>query len=127
MWTATIESKGFSKGVFQIGVIYSNGSDTFSEVHQLRGVSDAESAIKSRLSQLNSIDLSQIQLGSYTPPSPPIPTQAEIDKQNYLTLLSQWETAKLDVSKGLLDKTNADFVQLESDLKTAYKPEYSGL
>ncbi len=51
----------------------------------------------------------------------------QVRAQNYLILLSKWETAKIDVDKGLLDKTNSDFIKLESDLKVAYKPEYSGL
>lgn len=129
-WTATIDGKSFNNGVFEIHVTYTNGIDTFGEAYAIRGVSDAENEIINRLSQLNSVDLSKIKLGSFASPSPVIPvppTQDEIDKQNYFTLLSKWETAKADIDKGLLDKSNSDFLKLESDLKSAYKSEYSGL
>ncbi len=83
MYTATIESKQINKGVIQVGVIYGNGSDNFTEVYSIRGLSDLENNIINKLSQLNSIDLSKIQLGTFIPPVQPVPvppTQDEIDK-----------------------------------------------
>lgn len=72
----------------------------------------------------------QISLGqvvSIVPPTPAAPTQAELDKANYFSLLSKWSHIKQDISNGLIAADDARVVQLETDLRATYKPEYSGL
>lgn len=130
MYTATIDSKDFTKGVFQIVVIYTNGTDKFTETYQLRGISDAQNAIINRLSQLNSVDLSQIKLGTFTPPVSSIPlppNQAQLDQATFLVDLGQFKQMQTAISLGLKTINDKDFTDLQTKLKSEFLPAYVNL
>jgi len=119
--TIDISVEFYRDGILQSDFLFINADIPTVQTRVLNRIKELEANDKIDTSSLlGAVDL--------TPPAPPKPpTQDEIDKQNYFTLLSKWETAKLDIDKGLLDKANSDFIKLDSDLKAAYKPEYSGL
>lgn len=66
-WTAKIESKSFEKGVLQVGVVYTSGTDTFSESYQIYSNVDLDNRIASRLSQLEELENISIDIGEYSP------------------------------------------------------------
>lgn len=67
MWSAKIESKSFEKGILQIGVIFTNGFQTFSEPFIVRSDKDIDEYISSRIKYLNTLEAIQIPLGDFTP------------------------------------------------------------
>lgn len=54
-------------------------------------------------------------------------TQKEIDERHYRDLLFKWREVQQDIANSLIKADDASVVQLQADLKAAYKPEYSGL
>lgn len=67
MWEAIIESKIYNKGILQIGVIYSNGVDKFTECYQIYSHVDIDNMISSKLKLLNDAQLINVELGLYIP------------------------------------------------------------
>lgn len=127
MWTAKITSKKHFKGAIEVGVTYSDESDMFWELYNVTNLELLESLIKDKLrilSQINSEfdliimdkDYNLIQK-----------TQDEIDIQNYLELKNKWNRLQEDIKEGLIKIDDLSVVQLQTDLKNAYKPSYSGL
>ncbi len=70
-----------------------------------------------------------ISVGQVVSIVPPVvtPSQADIDKNKYFTLLSTWNKVQEDIQNGCIVSSDPKVTQLETDLKAAYKPEYSGL
>ncbi len=52
---------------------------------------------------------------------------AEQAKQHYFDLLNKWTRVQEDIKNGLIKADDPSVVQLQIDLKEAYRPEYSGL
>lgn len=125
MWSANIERKAFNKGNLEVEVIYSNEEDSFHELYFILSLEQLNNIISSRLDALNLLDISTIPLGDFVPMK--ARSQAEIDKQHYFDLLSKWNRIQEDIKNGLIKADNPAVVQLQIDLKAAYKPEYSGL
>lgn len=126
MWTAQILSKAFSKGFIQVRVSYTNGTDEFSEVYDIQSLPQLNSNITFHLADLNKLDFASIPTGNYVP-TEPTPTPSESDKAKYFVLLNKYNQVQDAINKGLIKSDDASVTQLITDLKAAYKPEYSGL
>lgn len=71
MWTATIQEKNFKQGTAFINVGFSNGTESFSEVFEMRRGADLNGNITSRLAQLEDTQtfVDTLNLGAYTVPA----------------------------------------------------------
>lgn len=111
MWTAQIESKRFQKGTLQIGVIYSNGIETFSEPSIVSSLEEINIIISSRLSQLEALESLEVPLGPYEPKSNVIPVN---EKEQSLTRLRELQEL---VRLGVFKDTDSQIVDAIEDVK----------
>lgn len=100
MWTATIESKTFSKGILQVGVVYTNGNESFTEPYVISSEEEINGRITNRLSTLEKLEGVSISLGAFTPQ---LVTSDENPKQEKLNELRK---IKELVSLGVLKDTD---------------------
>lgn len=109
MWTATIESKNLNKGTLQVGVSYTNSSESFSESYQINSLVDLNNRINIRLQQLEDLYNLDIPLGVFTP-AVNVPTVPDAKA----TALSKLAEISRLVDLGVLQKTDkevADAIQ----------------
>lgn len=128
MWTSRIVSRDLYLGFIRVVVSYENGgiNSDFSEKYDIQSLLQLNNMIAVRLIDLNKLDLSSIPTGNYVP-TEPTPTPSESDKAKYFVLLNKYNQVQDAINKGLIKSDDASVTQLITDLKTAYKPEYSGL
>lgn len=128
MWTAQIESKKIEKGILHIGVIFSNGSDSFTVVYPLENPNfeSFKNQVKNRLSNLNGLDtlLGTINTGTVPDPIVTQPTQAELDRQQFITDYSRWVNVKKAIDVGILTGSEAPVLTLLNKVKAEFKPAY---
>jgi hypothetical protein len=134
MWTAKLTNKQIKDGKVILNIEYTDGKETLYDVVTLTVPTDIKNIATARIQQLQNLSayadgltVGNVDLTPPVIPTPPTPTQDEIDQANYFALLEKWTIAKADVDKGLLDKSDPIFTKLTTDLKVAYQPKYSGL
>lgn len=129
MWTGTIKTKELNKGQLQIGVSYSNGVEDFTEVYIIHKLIDIENVIKNKLTFLEDmeVEFSKVQLDINYTSAPTNVSASQIEQQAYQNLLTKYYRVQEDVKSGLISASDPSVTKLTSDLKAAYKPEYSGL
>ena len=127
----TILSKSFTNGQVRVNVQFDDDSailPTFIEVLQNtttpRNWPDAQ--IRIREDQLNSVDLSQIQLGVRKDAEPdPGKTQEQLDLAAFLDLLVQYRFTQGQIKAGVDKVTQADLDALLVQIKATFKDEYA--
>lgn len=128
MWTAQIESKKIEKGVLQIGVIYSNGTDSFTVVYPLEtpNFEGLKTQVKNRLANLNGLETlaTSINVGVMPDPVVVTPTQAELDQAEFLKDYTKWQKVKKAIDVGILTGNEAPVVALLAEVKSEFKPAY---
>ena len=128
-WTANKVSKGISNGEVWVQVVYVEvGGEQATVVERTNIVTPdwPDAIIRSRLTQLNGIDLSLVELGAVKPsPVKLPPTQEEIDRAAFLALLRDWQKKKAELENGIGKTTQQDVDDAVTAWKTAYKDEYA--
>lgn len=131
MWTATkTSSKGLSNGQAYQEVVYTNGVDSVVEVYRTPVIAPdwPDSIARARLDQLNALDVSVLKVGALDPKPVVVvtlPTQAEIDRLDFLAKLRVWQKLKKEVDSGFSKTTTqADVDSAYAAVKSAYLPEY---
>lgn len=131
MWTATLRSKEFINGRLHLIVDFSNATDhSVKEFIFDTSDQDLQSSVITELSRLNTLsDLAKtIQLGLVdTNVVAAVPTQDDLDKSAYLQLSRKLNIALAQVSNGIIASDDKLVVDLETSVKSAFKPEYVGL
>jgi hypothetical protein len=125
MWIANIISKKINpNGFIEVTVTYEDGTNTRTEINQVRASKDLEAIITNNLKQLNSLDIDNVVLGTFTPVDT---TQKDAELKIYVELKQKYAAVQEDIKNNLIDINDPAVVQLIIELKAAYKPEYSGL
>ncbi len=120
MYNATIESKKFDKGVIQVGVIYSDGNDKFTEVYGVSSSEELDTIICGRLKTFNEVKNISISTGSYTKPVDSTDS-ALVEFRRSIKFL---ETMKKLIDLGVKGADDSDYIDLVSLAKSQFKSEY---
>jgi hypothetical protein len=128
MFTATITKKSFAEGVMQVVVEFSNGTITFTRAFNINSADDLKRQVRNEITRLNELAELATTLpdGSYTPTetTPPAPTQAVLDKQEWFPDFTRLERVQELVTLGVLTGTETAVVALRNKVKTNFKPAY---
>lgn len=131
MWIATLRSKEFINGRLHLIVDFSNGTD-HSVKEFIFDTSDQnlQSSVIVELNRLNNLSnlTKTILLGPVdTNVVVAVPTQEDLDKSAYFQLSNKLNIALAQVSSGILAPDDKLVSDLETSVKSAFKPEYVGL
>lgn len=127
MFTATISEINKEALTPTVKVTFTDGTRTLVETFEVKTERDLNNQVENRrlyheqhYALIDKLDQ------TFELKTDSAPTQAEIDRSNYYVLRGKLERAKLDVDLGIISSDDANLVKLLSDVKTAYKPEYTG-
>lgn len=125
MWTATIESKKLDKGTLYVGVIFSNGQDSFTIVYPIsaNSLDSLKFQVRSKLDDLTSLDsdFANLALG---PAPDPTPIVVDPAKQKFITDYNKWLRVKKAIDVGLLTGNEPAVVNLLNLVKSEFLPAY---
>lgn len=131
-WTASITDFKRITDHISVSVVFADGTTIpFSRVFSTSDFESLKSELRQQIAALTAQDsfLQALTKGpvdlTTAPPTPP--TQADIDRKNYFNLLEKYKQVQQDIANGLIKADDPAVTQLTSNLKAAYKPEYSGL
>lgn len=135
-YTATLQSTTQNgTGPITFNVQYDNGAGKVVNKTYLHGVpigtylEDQIAAEENYLVQIDSETTAiQGKVGKVIVPSTlivHIPTQDEIDRNNFFAMKSKLEALQIAVDKGLVKADDAGYLQLIQDYKAAFKQEYT--
>ena len=128
-WTASKVSKGISNGEVWVQIVYiadSGEQATTLERTNIITPDWPDAIIRTRLAQLNAIDLSLVELGAIkSPPVGKVPTQEEIDRSAFWALLQDWQRKKAEFANAIGKTTQQDVDDAVVAWKTVYKDEYA--
>lgn len=118
MWTSTIKGKDFVNGQFRVSVEYTDGTNTFSEVHNLSNQENLDRTIRSRIAQLEATATfsTTVSTGPYTPSE-----EVKATPTAYDLAIQEVSRVKNLVELGILKETDKEFI----DAITALKAEYA--
>lgn len=120
MWTTTIESKVFNKGFINVGVIFSNGEDKFTDLFTVRSSSDLDRVISNRLNELSSLDIDQINIGQYQTLVKPVPVIT--NKDNFVSALRTVQSVKRGIDLGIIDPNDKVVTDAVANAKDLFDP-----
>jgi len=134
MWTATFSKN--RQALSKTGMItYINGADQFSEAFEIQGdMTDADIADKAqrKIDWLNNQEtvFENLTEGKITPAlkpisTPPVPTQDELDKQDYQKKLNTLANLQKLVDAKVIETTDKQYTDALTAVKTVYKPEFA--
>jgi len=119
MWTSTIESKNYNKGVLILNVVFSNGNEMFNESFDMTGGSldIVNERIKARLGGLQAsenLDI-QIPLGAFTPTSNPATTQ-----EAFMAALRRVRSCQRAIQLGLMTDKDQIYIDALASLQASF-------
>lgn len=131
-WTAKKQKAGVTNGEVFVPVVYTADSgEVANESYRTRKVTPdwPDALIRARLAELNTVDLSQLSEGD-PKPAPvevkPVPTQDELDQQNFLALLNDWKQKDAALKSGASKTATQQVVDdAYAAWKAVYKDEYA--
>jgi len=136
-WTATLESKEQLAGRIKLRVIYTDGTDSFTESVEIVAPGDAKAALRDvqrRLDQLDRMDtiFQAITVGpiDFSPldpilPAPPTPpTPQELARRTWVRDFTRLRAALLLVDMGVLVATNPQIIALRATVTADFLPAY---
>lgn len=132
MFTAKINRKDYINGVMRVFVDFTNGTDTYTENCIPQDEAGLKYWVKSRLATFNAGEVIET---SYTdgatvdvsePVVPPyVPTQAELDEQEWLADYTKWVKIKTTlIDTGILTGQETQLVNLKTKVQTNFKPVF---
>jgi hypothetical protein len=132
MFTAKINRKEPRGAAIEIFVDFTNGTDVYTESCIPQNADGFKYWVRSRLETFNSSEILDAELQpqadvdvSDTVVTPPVLTQAEIDRNTWLTKYAKWVRIKTTiVDTGIVPITNPQLVARVDDLKATLQPEY---
>lgn len=112
MWNAEIKDKSIVQGELIVNVLFSNGTEEFNEVFNMRRGEDLNGNIISRLSQIEALTTftEELELGAYTPLVKEI---VDIKEDPLIALRKKKELVDL----GVIKATDPDFVEALANVK----------
>ncbi len=130
MWTATILNKAKKDGRISIFVEFSDGTEKFMEEFTANTSVDMtwlKNVVRNRLDTLMALytfadSLVNSSVVDVTPPA--APTQAELDRIQFLKDYARRVQIKKAIDVGLFDGTETAVVNQLNQLKTDFKPAY---
>lgn len=125
MITTAITGKSLIGGVLKVDITYGGDVEAFTETYQVGNAKELEVRVRTRITKLNETlaYANTVAIGDYTLPSN-IPTQAEIDQQQFLQDLSRWRSVKNVIDMGILTGSESQVVALLNKVKSEFKPAY---
>lgn len=132
MFTATIKNKEFVNGVLKVTVDYSDGVTTVTESCIPQDFDGLKFWVKSRLATFNGgqeID-STLSINDPIDPAdsvvtPPVPTQAEIDRDTWISDYRKWVKVKTTlIDTGIFTGNEAPAVALKNKVTTNFLADY---
>ena|SRR3990167_9064114 len=132
MYTAKINRKEDRGGIMEVFVDFTDGVKTYTDSCKPQDADGFRYWVKSRLDSYNSSVLLQDKFiegetfdVSEPTTLPPILTQEETDRNNWLEKYSKWIRIKATlIDTGIITASNPKATAMLSDLKTTFKAEY---
>ena len=129
MWTANLKNIVKNQGKLSVTVEYTDGTDTFVDTYYLTRTTDGtvKSLVANKIKELTDLSTYADSLATgvvNTTPTPVVPTQAEVDKNTFVSNFNKLKAMKVAISFGIFAATNATYLALIDTVKTTYKPEY---
>jgi len=132
MWTANLDSITKTGGDASIKVTYTNGNSNVTETYTFATPTMLKATVANKINELNAVDnfISTTSTGPIdtTLPAPtpdPVPTQAELDRQQFLKDYQNWVKVKTTlIDTGILTGSEAAVVALKTKVQNTFKPAY---
>lgn len=126
VWTATITK--IDKSGSPIAVVsFTDGDKVVTETFDLNSPQDFRNKVEARRLHFEQFyNFIETVDETFVLKTTKVPTQTEIDRNDYFALRGKLERAKLDVELGIIQADDANLAKLLSDVKALYKPEYTG-
>lgn len=134
-WQAILKNIVKSGDKWDIIIVYTDGVNQVNKGYPVSKVNDdiVKSIARGEIANLESVEKGIVDItiikGSaidVTVPaiSPTIPTQTEIDKQNFFSKLQTFQKLKQAVSLGFISATDSRVITVKDELTAAFKQEY---
>lgn len=132
MYTATIKKKTIDNGVLRVEVEFSDGVDSVIESCIPQDLTGLKFWVKSRLATFNGAKDIDTTLSVNDPVdvsdpvvTPYVPTQAELDEQEWIADYRKWVKVKTTlIDTGVLTGNEAPVLALQNKVKTNFKASY---
>lgn len=132
MFTAKINRKDYVNGVVRVFVDFTNGTDVYTESCIPQDENGLKFWVKSRLDAFNTGSVIETKYtdGATIDPvdpvvPPPTPTQAEIDRDQWLADYKKWLKVKTTlIDTGVLTGSEAPVIALKTKVQTNFKAAY---
>lgn len=134
-WQAILKNIIKSGDKWDVIIVYTDGTNQINKGYPVSKISDdiIKSIARGEITNLESVEKGIVEItlmkGSVidvTIPaiSPLVPTQAEIDKQNFFSKLQTFQKLKQAVSLGFVSATDSRVITIKDELIAAFKQEY---
>lgn len=132
MFTAKINRKDYVNGVVRVFVDFTNGTDTYTESCIPQDEAGLKFWVKSRLAafnvgevvEANYVDGADIDVSDPVV-TPPTPTQAELDRAEWLKDYARWVRVKTTlIDTGIFTGNEAPAVALKNKVSSNFVPDY---
>lgn len=115
MWQAKIESKNKIRGIYEIGVIFTDGEDSFSESYKVISSEDLNNMVKSKLEELNLVNLEDVELGPF------VPTVKKEKDSDFNKKVLEVQRLKMLAETGVIETDSPEYVQALAEANQEYK------
>lgn len=133
-WTAKLlqTTKDIETNTIRVDVGITDGVTTIDKAYFVTNPNSTSPAwvknqVREDINKLSSTDSAIFPIGDIDltpPPQGPGLTQAEIDRQTFISDYKQWIKIKTLIDSGILTGSEAKVVQLKNKVITEFKPEY---
>lgn len=129
MWNHTIKQVTKSGGRVSVAVEFTNGVETFEDTFNLNSAADMswlKSAVRGKIAQFEALYAlaDSLTVGSSVDTTVTAPTQAEIDRDKFLSDYYRWTQVKKAIDAGILTGSETPVVNLKNSVTSQFKPAY---
>lgn len=123
---ATLINKEQENDKIRVWVDYTDGASTFSDNFTITDEGDLKRQVKNKIIQLTKAKsaFQNLVIDGEIDISSPDPTQAELDRQEFLANYSKLQRINVAVNLGILTGDETFITNLINTIRTSFKPEY---
>lgn len=129
MWKANVINKVVNKDVLTLTIEYFlDDKSIITDTLNFSNQPNLDSVVKNRIKQLKEIRdyEANLVLGEVDLTEKVLDAD-EVNKRAYYEVYAKWENIQRDIKLGLISQYDERVIQIEADLKSLYRAEYSGI
>lgn len=125
-FTATLKSKQQDGDKIRVEVEYTDGTSVFSDSFTILDEAELKRLVRRKINQLTStkVAFQDLIINEQIDVTDPAPTQAELDRQEFLSDYSKLQRINVAVNLGILTGNETFITNLINKIRTSFKPEY---